>query len=89
MDGQIFFSPIRVVNIENREDLKFLGSVTGREDRDKVKKTSLTPIEIENTMAFNEANIIFICKKLYTGRIEENNFLNTLKYILKNILKCQ
>ena len=67
---------LSVYDEKYREDLKFLGSVSGKDDRDKVKKTSLTPMEIENTMAFEEANIIFVCKKLYIGRIEGNNFLN-------------
>lgn len=47
-----------------REALNLCGTVSGR-DRDKIKEAGLTPIGIDETVAFQEANIVFVCKKQY------------------------
>lgn len=56
-------------------DLEYLGSVSGK-DENKVAKTKLTPYFTDGTASFQEANMIFVCKKLYVGKIEEVNFLD-------------
>lgn len=53
----------------NRDALKFCGSHSGR-DCDKAKETGLTPLYIEGTTAFEEAKLVFICRKLYDGDID-------------------
>ena len=47
-----------------RKDLAILGSKSGR-DSDKFALTSLTPEERHNTVIFAEADLTFICRKLY------------------------
>lgn len=49
---------------EYRKALQFCGSHSGR-DCDKAKKTGLTPFYTDGTTAFEEASLIFVCKKVY------------------------
>lgn len=63
-----------------REALNFCGSHSGR-DYDKAKETGLTLCELEGTAAFEEAYMVFICRKLYTQEMTEDSFLD------KNLLK--
>lgn len=51
---------------EYREDLQILGTKSGR-DGDKVAFTKLTPYEAEGGVAYREAELTFVCKKLYQG----------------------
>ena len=57
---------------EFKEDLKYLGTHSGR-DEDKIKATKLKPIKVDQGMAFEQANAIFICKKMFHGPIEVKN----------------
>ncbi len=57
-----------------RKALSLCGSVSGR-DCDKIKEASLTPIALENTVAFEEASMIFVCKKLYADEMPAQQFL--------------
>lgn len=59
---------------EMRSALAFCGSHSGR-DCDKVKETGLTPVEVEGCMSFEEAEMIFVCRKLYSYDLNENGFL--------------
>lgn len=58
---------------EYRPALNFCGSHSGR-DFDKAKETGLTPYFTDGTTAFNEANLIFVCKKVYSQAMEEEFF---------------
>ncbi len=49
--------------------LGFCGSHSGR-DCDKAKETGLTPKFIDGTTAFEEADIILVCKKIYAQDME-------------------
>ena len=53
-----------------RKDLGILGSRSGR-DGDKVALTSLTPVGIEHGVDFAEAELTFVCKKLYAHQFEK------------------
>lgn len=57
-----------------REALNICGTLSGR-DVDKVKKAGLTPYFTDGTTAFEEADVILICKKLYRGAIDPENFI--------------
>ncbi|MDL2311217.1 flavin reductase family protein, partial [Peptostreptococcaceae bacterium OttesenSCG-928-C18] len=74
MDENDFYT-ISIYDEMYKKDLEHLGSVSGR-DEDKVSKTKLTPFFTEDTVAFNEANIIFVCKKLYCERIVLEGFID-------------
>lgn len=52
-----------------REALKFCGSHSGR-DCDKAKEAGITPIFTEGAVGFEEADMIFICKKLYSQTMD-------------------
>lgn len=44
--------------------LAVLGTKSGR-DMDKMNQSGLTPVELDGQVAFAEATVVFICKKLY------------------------
>ena len=54
---------------EYRKDLALLGSRSGR-DGDKVALTALTPLAIEHGVDFAQAELTFVCKKLYQQQFE-------------------
>lgn len=60
---------------EYREALTYLGRVSGK-DRDKIKECGLTPVELEGTIAFEEAQILFVCRKLYADTLKPECFLD-------------
>ncbi len=65
----------------HKEDLALLGRVSGR-DGDKIARTQLHPIKVADTVSFEEAQHIFVCRKLYRQRLEECCFLDPS--LLKN-----
>ncbi len=54
---------------EYRKDLALLGSRSGRAG-DKVALTALTPLAIEHGVDFAQAELTFVCKKLYQQQFE-------------------
>lgn len=60
---------------EYRKMLNYLGTVSGRNE-DKITKSGLTLLRYENTPYFDEANQIFICKKLFRQNITEDALLD-------------
>ena len=44
-------------------------------DEDKIKEAGLTPYYVDGTVAFEEAKMIFVCKKVYVQRMGEANFV--------------
>ena len=59
---------------EYRSALSFCGSHSGR-DCDKVKETGLTPVELGGAPAFEEAELVLVCRKLYSYDLQESGFL--------------
>ena len=59
---------------EFRNALSFCGSHSGR-DCDKAKETGLTPAEIDGCMTFAEAELVLVCRKLYSYDMQESGFL--------------
>ena len=59
-----------------RDALNFCGSHSGR-DCDKAKETGLTPFEVApGTVAFEEARLILVCRKLYFQDIKPEQFFD-------------
>ncbi len=56
---------------EHRKSLSILGSKSGR-DGDKVALTSLTPVSVPNGVDFEQAELSFVCKKLYSHQFEKD-----------------
>lgn len=54
-----------------REALKFCGTHSGR-DCDKADESGLTPYYVDGTTAFEQAEMIFICKKNYSQDMDIN-----------------
>lgn len=69
---------------EYRKDLSYLGSHSGK-DEDKVSKTNLHVDFIDDIPFFKEANLVFVCKKIYKGKIEKEGFID--KSIIDNFYK--
>ena len=59
---------------EHRKALAFCGANSGR-DCDKAAQTGLTPVQIEESMTFEEADLVLVCRKLYSYDLNEKNFL--------------
>ncbi len=60
---------------ENKDIHKVCGSKSGK-DVDKTALTGLTPIFSDNTVYFEQANLIIICKKQYMDSIKEEKFID-------------
>lgn len=56
------------------DQLNRLGSESGREI-DKINDSGLTPIILEGCPAFEQARLVFICKKMFSNEIYEDGFL--------------
>lgn len=59
---------------EHRKALSYCGSHSGR-DCDKMAETGLVPAELDNGVGFEQADMIFVCCKLYSYDMHENGFL--------------
>lgn len=59
---------------EYRKALSFCGSHSGR-DCDKVSETGLTPVETDGCVSFGEADLVLVCRKLYSYDVEKSGFL--------------
>ncbi|MGO3417459.1 MAG: flavin reductase family protein [Pseudolactococcus laudensis] len=58
-----------------RKELTYLGHTSGR-DENKIANTGLTPYQLENTVGFEEAEMIFVMKKLYQASIDPEKILD-------------
>lgn len=60
---------------EYHKDLAYLGSTSGKKE-DKISKTSLSPLFIDGVPCFKESSLTFICRKIYSQPILEDNFID-------------
>lgn len=58
-----------------KKDLMYLGTHSGR-DEDKLAKASLTPVFSDDSVYFKEAKMVFVCRKVYTGVLHEEGFID-------------
>ena len=63
-----------------RSALSFCGSHSGR-DCDKAKETGLIPCELDGCTAFEQADMVFVCRKVFVKDMEESDFID--KSLLK------
>ena len=67
---------LSVLQEENRGILDFCGSHSGR-DTDKIAQTGLKPVDIQGEgVSFEQARLVFLCKKLYTQDFDPALFLD-------------
>ena len=60
---------------DKREIHKVCGSKSGR-DVDKTAETGLTPVFSDNSVYFEEARLVLICKKQYLDTLKEECFID-------------
>ena len=66
---------------EYRNALGIMGTKSGR-DIDKVKVTGLTPLFIEdNAITYKEAYETYLCKKIYTQKLNKEDFPSDVLHI--------
>ena len=58
---------------DNKEIHKVCGSKSGR-DVNKTELTGLTPVFTDDTVYFDEARLVLVCKKQYVGQLKEEDF---------------
>lgn len=61
---------LSVFSQDYKKDLITIGSISGRDDPQKVEKTSLTPIAIADVVSFSQAQKVVVCKKLYQQKMD-------------------
>ena len=61
---------------EYRKALNVCGSVSGRDVEDKWAQAGLHPFEIDGTTAVEEADEIFVCRKLYAQEMLPECFID-------------
>lgn len=59
-----------------KKALALCGKVSGR-DVNKIEKTGLTPAFTDGTTYFEEAKLVFVCKKVYHSDMKNGTFDNT------------
>ena len=59
---------------EYRNALAFCGSHSGRAC-DKMAETGLVPVEMDGCVGFEQADMILVCRKLYSYDLQEKGFL--------------
>ncbi|MBR1591584.1 MAG: flavin reductase [Ruminococcus sp.] len=57
-----------------RKMLAFCGSHSGR-DCDKIAETGFVTVELEKGIGFEQADMVFVCRKLYSYDLQESGFL--------------
>lgn len=60
---------------DNKDIHKICGKKSGR-DTDKAKESGLTPVFDNNTVYFEQARLVVICKKIYCQKIEPECFVD-------------
>ena len=63
---------------EYRKALGYLGSHSGRNE-DKVSAAGLTPISIGDSVTYKEANLTFVCRKMYQHQLEKEDIARDIQ----------
>ncbi len=73
VDRERYFT-LCVMDQSFKKQMAYLGSVSGR-DENKIEKTGLTPVYDDNTVYFEEAKLVLVCKKVYASELQESGFI--------------
>ena len=74
LDGSDHYS-LSFFNGKHRKELNYLGSVSGR-DEDKITKSGLTLVKNDLAPFFEEADKVFLVRKLFQQPLQETAFLD-------------
>ena len=66
---------VSVFSEKYRSALNFCGTKSGR-DFDKAKESGLTPAAVGESVAFEQARLVLLCKKTYVSDLKKENFLD-------------
>ena len=55
-----------------RSVIEYCGSCSGREV-DKIAGTGLTPVLVDGTVAFEEANLVITCEKIVSAKVQQED----------------
>lgn len=58
-----------------KKELGVLGVKSGR-DGDKVAEVGFTPVAVGDSVSFEQADLVLVCRKLYTDAIESEHFID-------------
>jgi len=72
IDREEYFT-LSILGDEYKKQLAYLGSHSGR-DEDKIKVTGLTPEFGLDSVYFEEAKMVLVCRKLYRAPLIEEGF---------------
>lgn len=61
-----------------RKALDIMGTLSGK-NTDKVKEADLTPVSLEDSMTYKEANETYLCKKIYMDQIDKTKLPENLQ----------
>ena len=73
VDEEPYFS-LCVMDKSFKKQMAYLGSTSGR-DEDKIAKAGLTPVYADNTVYFEEAKLVLVCKKVYAAEIQPSGII--------------
>lgn len=64
---------------DKKQALVYCGRTSGRDfpNGEKAKNAGLTAMSVDGSTAFEEANLIFVCRKLYASPLVESDFLDS------------
>lgn len=74
MDKEEYFTLSHFTE-QYQKALGYLGSHSGR-DGDKIKEAGLTTVFTDGIPYFVEADMVFVCRKLYSATMTENGFVD-------------
>ena len=72
MEKEEYFT-VNLLPQSQKKALAIFGSKSGR-DCDKFKEANVTPGFTDHTTYIKESKYVFVCKKLYTGDLNEEGF---------------
>lgn len=58
-----------------KKELSYIGSRSGR-DEDKIPASGLTPVFEEGYTYYEQAKLVFVCRKLFRSTLKEENFID-------------
>lgn len=73
VDAQKEFT-LSFYDAEHKKALGYLGKVSGREEN-KIEKVGFVPKDFDGVPAFEQANLVLVCKTLYTQTIDPAGFM--------------
>jgi flavin reductase (DIM6/NTAB) family NADH-FMN oxidoreductase RutF len=56
---------------DSKKILAYCGSHSGR-DVDKAKETGLKPVDVDGAVTFEQASLVFVCRKIYVQDMDVN-----------------